>query len=517
VIHGAKLEVIDRATLASVGTLDLGKLANVTMYAQDARLVVVGTATATSGTEVRVYDTTSGSLPTLVGTRSYPAAPLETHSVGGRLVLVFQTYLPIDDTSVRLDGDRVAGGTRCTSILKQTVRDFDYRLSRVIAIDTTKPELPEQETAVLGGGDQIYMSETALYVAKSRTQWYWWAPDQGAAIREQMVVTKIALVGEDGAPALRPLAAGSIAGRAKDQWAFKELAGQGALAVATTTGWVGRGSGEPAQNHLWILRGNPATQTLETVAAVHDFGTNEDIRAVRYVGNTAYVVTFEKTDPLFAIDLTNALEPKLLGELVIPGFSVYLHPVPGDLLVGVGFDAADQGDFSWLQGVQVSLFDVKDPLRLERIDNKILGTRGSSSEVTSDHHAFYFNPESRLMAVPVVELAGGEPGTSQYGKGVAFSGAVLYRVDRTLDEVARVSHVDLMPDACRQRLSEGRWWQDGGASLDVNRVLELDGRLLTVSRYGVKAHDPAAPATVASTLRFTPEPNDCWRYDGYPY
>ena len=47
----------------------------------------------------------------------------------------------------------------------------------------------------------------------------------------------------------------------------------------------------------------------------------------------------------------------MAGELKIRGYSAYLHPLAGDLLLGVGQDATERGA---ILGTQLSLFDVSD-------------------------------------------------------------------------------------------------------------------------------------------------------------
>lgn len=116
---------------------------------------------------------------------------------------------------------------------------------------------------------------------------------------------------------------------------------------------------------------------------------NEQIYSVRFMQNRAYIVTFEKVDPLYVIDLSNPSQPTIAGELEIPGYSDYLHPIGNDLLLGIGKDAiAGQSGTSWYQGVKVSLFDVKDiqqPIELESI---IIGKRGTSTALEHDLHSF---------------------------------------------------------------------------------------------------------------------------------
>ena len=88
---------------------------------------------------------------------------------------------------------------------------------------------------------------------------------------------------------------------------------------------------------------------------------NEDLYGVRFIGDRGYLVTFERTDPLYVIDLTDASDPKIAGALEIPGFSNFLHPVSESVLMGIG-----QID----QLAKIEFFDVADltaPLSLGAI------------------------------------------------------------------------------------------------------------------------------------------------------
>ena len=66
-------------------------------------------------------------------------------------------------------------------------------------------------------------------------------------------------------------------------------------------------------------------------------------------GRQGYVVTFRQIDPLYTLDLSDPTAPKVVGELKIPGYSAYLHPVGENRLLGIGREGSD---------VQASLFDV---------------------------------------------------------------------------------------------------------------------------------------------------------------
>src|SRR5690606_20409958 len=128
------------------------------------------------------------------------------------------------------------------------------------------------------------------------------------------------------------------------------------------------------------------------VGRVRGLRKPETIRAVRFMGPVGYVVTFRQTDPLYVIDRSDPTEPVAAGELKIPGFSAYLHPVAEGRLIGVGQDADPETGAT--KGLQISLFDVTDPTAPARLDTfmpypPLDGREGHvCSPVEWDHRAF---------------------------------------------------------------------------------------------------------------------------------
>ncbi|REL26308.1 hypothetical protein DXX93_06735 [Thalassotalea euphylliae] len=122
---------------------------------------------------------------------------------------------------------------------------------------------------------------------------------------------------------------------------------------------------------------------------------NEDIYAVRFLGDKGYIVTFERTDPLYVLDLASPTTPLIAGSIEIPGFSSYLHPLGDDYLLGIGQEVAlealpadETGRASELpvrQGVKVSLFDVRDPANPVELDTLV--KNDSFTPVEYDYHA----------------------------------------------------------------------------------------------------------------------------------
>lgn len=134
---------------------------------------------------------------------------------------------------------------------------------------------------------------------------------------------------------------------------------------------------------------------------VTNLAPTEQIKAVRFMGERAYVVTFRVVDPLFAIDLSDPTTPVVRGALKIPGFSDYLHPVGGDYLLGIGRDADEIT--GRLGPFQITLFDVSD-LDRPTVAGQVTfeGAAWVRSEAWIDHHAVAYFEESGVLAVPLV-------------------------------------------------------------------------------------------------------------------
>ena len=123
---------------------------------------------------------------------------------------------------------------------------------------------------------------------------------------------------------------------------------------------------------------------------------NESIRAVRFIEDRGYVVTFRQTDPLYVLDLRDAAAPKILGELKIPGYSGYLHPIGENRLLGVG-QSGPESDPGAPTGVQFSVFDVSDPTSPRRIGTQTYGAGAAGAEF--DPKAFlYWQPRDLIVA-----------------------------------------------------------------------------------------------------------------------
>jgi hypothetical protein len=273
-------------------------------------------------------------------------------------------------------------------------------LTWIGSIDVDGDGTPIGSAGIVSTGDTVYASADNLYVATQNWDWRWGGPipldaqatsPDGAPDEDPgPPPTLIHQFRLDDGTAATYVASGKVEGRLLNQFAMSEHNGD--LRVATTTDDWG-GFGEQSESTVFVLR--PEGDELRQVSSVGGLGKDEQIYAVRFIGDLAYVVTFRQIDPLYVIDLSDPANPVEAGELKIPGYSAYLHPVGDGLLLGVGQDATDTGRTT---GTQLSLFDVSDPADPQRISTLPIG---GYSEVEWDHKAFLFWPQDGTIVLPV--------------------------------------------------------------------------------------------------------------------
>jgi hypothetical protein len=162
---------------------------------------------------------------------------------------------------------------------------------------------------------------------------------------------------------------------------------------------------------------------------------------VRFMGDVGFVVTFRMIDPLFVIDLSDPGAPRVTGELEMPGYSAYLHPIDEGRLLGIGQRDTDVDGRA--DGTQVSLFDVSDPALPRRLASLDLGERGAVSGTESDPRSFTWWDDPRRAVLTLTNFEDGN----------AFHGAVAVEPSAGgLREVGRVSIADAAP-ICGQSTS----------------------------------------------------------------
>jgi uncharacterized secreted protein with C-terminal beta-propeller domain len=321
-------------------------------------------------------------------------------------------------------------------------------------------------TTILGKPGAVTASGESLYLAARRFSlagdpWFL----GGIGGDEATTIHKFELLPGGAGSAYR--GSGSVKGRILNQFSMDEH--EGHLRIATTTGHL------PSPDvHSTVSVLAPTEEGLALVGQVDGIAPSEDIRSVRFSGGTGFIVTFKKTDPLFVLDLSRPQAPEIRGELKIPGFSTYMHMLDDGHILSIGYDADDQGDFAWFQGILLQVFDVTDladPLLLHR---EVIGTRGSTSEAATNHLAFtYFQPRG-LLALPMTVCEGGSGG--QHGSVMSFSGLMVYRVgiDEGFEFVGGVPHA-----AESTTFHCGNWWTRSNSV--VKRSIFMDDFVYSIA------------------------------------
>ena len=348
--------------------------------------------------------------------------------------------------TVRRGGKAVASGALvgCRAV-SRPARYSGLGLVTVLTIDADRGLDPVDADAIVSDGRTVYASPTSLYVASER--WDLRADGSGTPTDTTTAIHRFDIASPTQT---HYRGSGSVPGVLLNQWSLSER--DGVLRVASTerpTWWGGPRSESETVVTTLAARGG----ALVPLGRVGGLGKGERVYAVRFVGDTGYVVTFRQVDPLYTLDLSAPARPVVRGELKIRGYSAYLHPVGDGLLLGIGQDATDDGR---VLGTQASLFDVSDLRRPRRLDALALGKAWSEAE--HDHRAFLWWPRTRLAAIP---LSGGDR---------PFAGAIGLRIGRTtIAEAGRVSH------------------PAGAADAPIRRTVVVGDVLYTVSDTGVKA------------------------------
>src|SRR5690606_1011521 len=264
-----------------------------------------------------------------------------------------------------------------------------------------------------------------------------------------------------------------LSGTILNQFSMDEYKGNFRVVMTEGNMWDEK---TPSKNHLYILN-----EKMEQVGSVKGLAKGERIYSARFMGDKAYMVTFRETDPLFVIDVADPVKPKVLGELKIPGFSNYLHPLDEKHLIGFGYETTTRKNpqggepFIITKGMKISLFDVTDFHNPKEKFTEIIGGQGTYSALQYDHKALFQHKKRNLFGFPVSIY---EEGAKDFEVDYKGSGALVYEITP--------EHGIILKGDLVEKKSSGEQYEDW--EKQVQRLLYSGDSLFTLSMNEIKSY-----------------------------
>jgi inhibitor of cysteine peptidase len=316
----------------------------------------------------------------------------------------YDAYIP----SVTKNGKKVFIKPEDITIIN-SAGNLNYAVVSSVKIDDTKTEI--RAKAVLGGANTIYSSTKNLYITNNR-----WIEEETSDYNTSDII-KFSLNNGN----IDVVAKTTIKGALLNQFSLDEFEGNLRVAVSIQKNKIEK---ELIQNYNPYIGGDKTLPSNIVIRNVREVETNnkvivldkdlktigetpplaetETIYSARFMGEMCYIVTFRQVDPLFVISLKDPKNPHVKGELKIPGFSEYLHPLNENILIGIGKDADLDGR---VKGFKISLFDVSNPEKPTEIASSALAGNVSETLVSQTHKAFMLDKRNNLVGLPFVDYS----------------------------------------------------------------------------------------------------------------
>ncbi|MGD6808839.1 MAG: beta-propeller domain-containing protein [Candidatus Bathyarchaeia archaeon] len=325
-------------------------------------------------TFIYVYDVSNKAEPALTRNLTLSGSYFNSRMIGNYVYTVVSQQAYANNETVILPQictNTVSKDVAPTDIYYTYMQDsyFSYNTFAGLNIMDDSQE-PTDMTILMGGSSCMYVSTSNMYVT---------FPDNTG---ESTEIYRVAINGAN----LSFEAKGIVPGYILNQYSMDEYNNYFRVATTVSTGsWVNRDQ----HNNLYVLNMN-----LEITGKVENLAQGEQIYSARFAGDKAYLVTFKQVDPFFVLDLKDPTNPKVAGELKIPGYSSYLHPYNENYVIGLGKENST---------VKLSLFDVTDMNNPTEIAKYVIGENADYAESTAlyEPKAFLFDQQKQLLVIPV--------------------------------------------------------------------------------------------------------------------
>ncbi|MEW8117086.1 MAG: beta-propeller domain-containing protein [Candidatus Thiodiazotropha sp.] len=457
-------------------------------------------------TKVTMFRVTNPQQPALIRETVLESSYVDARRIGPQVYLIVSALIDLnpaldDPVNVKIDellpiqSDNTAPGTEtqpdtsaicgCDAIYRPEIPNGTGTLT-ILNFDLANPLADTSSQTILGNTGLVYASQDNLYIASVEDNFWTWLPVMlgGADLTVTTTIHKFSL---QSSP--QYLASGRVEGHLLNQFAMDEH--QGVLRLVTSErdwrSWE-------TNNRLYVLA--QSGEQLAERAYLEGLGKpGEEVYAVRFDEEKGYVVTFQRIDPLITLDLSDNRNPLVAGELEVPGFSTYLHPIEGDMILAVGREG---------RSIKLSLFDISDFAQPALLYDHLVGS-SSYTEAAYNHHAFTWFEQEKMLAIPITAWGNSLTSTT-FGYNDIFNGLELFRVSAQagIQPYAAIDHDIFYKDPN----SPNFYYPESVRRSFFVADDAMNSYIYSISGRGLLVNDLAAPDTNLAEVELPSDNND---------
>lgn len=374
------------------------------MFLKDDRLIILQTDTydyKSNFVAIIIYDISDPKSPELVTTSKQEGWYGSSRMVGDYVYLISNCDINIREIE-KDDPATFVPTTETNGVCEPVPADSIYRYEQdsytnqytVIGAYNCKDGTLCDTASLLGGTDNVYCSRGNIILANGKSK-----NDndiEGSYSVYSTVVSRLEIKGGE----IEYKASGEVEGMLENQFFIDEHNGYFRFVTTDTVATQTKQKFENTNSEIISYSSETSArlavldQELKKVGEITDLARGERVYSVRFMGDIAYFVTFRQTDPLFSADLSDPKNPKILGQLKIPGFSEYMYPYGEGLLLGFGMDANEKTGRT--THLKLSMFDITDPSNVTEQDKTVVDGYNYSTAL-DNHKSMLVSPTKNLI------------------------------------------------------------------------------------------------------------------------